>query len=102
MAIRLKIARTEKQLDDVFKLRYDVYVQERKKFAPAQTKDPRIVDRFDALPDVVNAIAYYNDTAIAAMRINKDSTIGLPAEEYFDFSAVRKKLHFCRAMGLSR
>jgi CRP-like cAMP-binding protein len=93
MAIRLKIARTEKELDDVFKLRYDVYVEERKKFTPAQTKDPRIVDRFDALPDVVNAIAYYNDTAIAAMRINKDSQIGLPAEEYFDFSVVRAKLH---------
>ena len=93
MAIRLKIARTEKELDDVFKLRYDVYVQERKKFTPAPSKDPRIVDRFDALPDVVNATAYYNDTAIAAMRINKDSPIGLPAEEYFDFSAVRQKLH---------
>ncbi|MCP4342683.1 MAG: cyclic nucleotide-binding domain-containing protein, partial [Desulfobulbaceae bacterium] len=93
MTIRLKIARTEKELDDVFKLRYNVYVEERKKFAPAQTKDPRIVDRFDALPDVVNAIAYYNDTAIAAMRINRDSAIGLPAEEYFDFSEVRARLH---------
>jgi hypothetical protein len=32
MPIRLKVARTAKELDDVFQLRYDVYVVERHKF----------------------------------------------------------------------
>lgn len=92
MSIRLKVARTEKELDDVFELRYSVYVLEREKFSPSIENDPRIVDRFDAVPDVANVVAYHRDTAIAAMRINRDSSIGLPAEEYFDFSEIRSQL----------
>ena len=92
MAIKLKVARTALELDDVFKLRYQVYVEERGKFGDAPLSDPRIVDHFDTLPDVVNIIAYAEDAAIATMRINQDSSIGLPAEHYFDFSGVRDAL----------
>jgi CRP/FNR family cyclic AMP-dependent transcriptional regulator len=93
MPIRLKIARTAKELDDVFRLRYNVYVLERHKFAesPEET-ERRIIDRFDAVPDVANIVAYDGDVPIAAMRINKDSKIGLPAEQYYDFSDVRTAL----------
>ncbi|MET0087441.1 MAG: Crp/Fnr family transcriptional regulator [Sedimenticola sp.] len=91
MAIKLKIARTAKELDDVFKLRHEVYVVEKKKFASNRKSDYRIVDRFDTLPNAVNIVAYHGDQAIATMRINKDSMIGLPAEEYFDFSDTRKQ-----------
>lgn len=93
MSIRLKVARTEQELDDVFRLRHDVYVVERGKFSVnASAKAPRIVDRFDAMPNVANVVAYYDKTAIASMRINRDSSIGLPAEEYFDFSETRSNL----------
>ncbi|MET0081740.1 MAG: Crp/Fnr family transcriptional regulator [Sedimenticola sp.] len=91
MAIKLKIARTEKELDDVFKLRHDIYVVERKKFSGNQLPESRIVDRFDTLPSAVNLIAYHGDSPVATMRINEDSMIGLPAEEYYDFSEIRKQ-----------
>ena len=91
MAIRLKLARTAKELDDVFRLRYDVYVAERGKFA-TDPRNPRIVDHFDAVPDVANVVAYDGDLAVAAMRINRDAPIGLPAEAYFDFSDTRRRL----------
>ena len=91
MAIRLKLARSAKELDDVFRLRYDVYVAERGKFA-TDPRNPRIVDHFDAVPDVANVVAYDGDLAIAAMRINRDTPIGLPAESYFDFSEIRAGL----------
>jgi len=91
MAIRLKLARTAQELDDVFRLRYDVYVAERGKFA-TDPRNPRIVDHFDAVPDTANVVAYDGDLAIAAMRINKDTPIGLPAESYFDFSEIRERL----------
>ena len=91
MAIRLKLAETANELDDVFRLRYDVYVEERGKFT-ADPDNPRIVDQFDALPDVATVVAYDGDLAVATMRINRDSPIGLPAESYFDFSDIRRRL----------
>ncbi len=91
MPIRLKVARTAKELDDVFRLRYDVFVDERGKFS-ASVHEPRLVDYFDALPDVANVVAYEGDQAIAAMRINRDSELGLPAERYYDFAAIRTGL----------
>ena len=91
MAIRLKLARTARELEDVFRLRYQVYVTERGKFT-ANPDSPRIVDHFDAVPGVANVVAYDGDRAVAAMRLNEDTSIGLPAESYFDFSAIRKRL----------
>ena len=99
MAIRLKVARTARELDDVFQLRYEVYVKERGKFSPEDDGTAgRIIDQFDAVPDVINLIAYNeeNGQAIACLRINKDSGIGLPSEHYFDFSETRKSLEKAR------
>jgi len=88
--IKLKVARTEKELDDVFRLRYDVYVSEKNKFSEKRaTSDGRIVDHFDTLPGVSNVVAYDGDTAVASFRVNKDSAIGLAPEKYFDFTQVR-------------
>ena len=95
MSIRIKVADTAKELDDVFNLRHKVFIQERGKFTSglADSDSQRIVDHFDTLPDVANIVAYESGTAIATMRINKDSQIGLPAEKYFDFSDARSHLN---------
>jgi len=92
MAIKLKVARDAKEFDDIYKLRYEVYVGERGKFSSQNLDHQRLVDRFDSVPGVANIVAYDGGVAVAAMRINRDSEIGLPAEESYDFSAVRKKL----------
>ena len=92
MSIRLKVANTAKELDDVFRLRHEVFIQERGKYSKSSLDYPRVVDHFDTLPDVANIVAYEGSQAIATMRINRDSPIGLPAEEYFDFSQVRSRL----------
>ncbi len=90
MPIKLKVARTAQELDDVFKLRYDVYVTEGDKFSEKRAaSDGRIVDHFDTLPEVANVVAYDGDTAIASFRVNKDSAIGLAPERYFDFAQAR-------------
>lgn len=100
MPIRLKVARTEKELDDVFRLRHQVYVEERGKFS-RRCDAHRIVDRFDAMPSVANIVAYDGDQAVATMRINRDSAIGLPPEAYFDFSSIRTRLEseWCESTG---
>jgi hypothetical protein len=86
------VARTAKELDDVFRLRYDVYVRERGKFKADGAGEERIVDRFDTLPGVANIVAYNQDQAIAAIRINQDTPLGLPAEEYISFSGLRSRI----------
>lgn len=93
MPIKLKVARTAKELDDVFRLRYDVYVSERDKFSEKRAaSDKRIVDHFDTLPGVANIVAYDGDMAIASFRVNKDSAVGLAPESYFDFTQVRDSI----------
>ncbi len=92
MSIRLKVARTEKELEDVFKFRHQVYITERGKFSGGCGCAKNIVDQFDAMPSVANIVAYEGDEVVASMRINRDSMIGLPAEEYFDFSETRASI----------
>lgn len=92
MTIRLKVARSEKELEDVFEFRYKVYVTERGKFSAGCGCAKNIVDQFDAMPSVANIVAYQGSEVVASMRINRDSGIGLPAEEYFDFSQTRASL----------
>ena len=95
MSIKLIVARTAKELDDVFKLRYEVYVLDKGRFSldsSSNENKSRIVDRFDTIPGVANIIAYDNNNPVACMRVNKDSDIGLPAEIHFDFSSARKKV----------
>ena len=94
MAIRIKIASTSKELDDVYRLRHQVYVEEKGRFDSSNTSGggERVIDKFDALPGVVNVVAYAGDEVIGALRINRDTEIGLPAEHYFDFSGLRQEL----------
>lgn len=95
MPLLIKVARTAKELDDVFKLRYDVYVVDKGRFSldssSAENKF-RIVDRFDTIPDVFNIVTYDNNEAIACLRVNKDSEIGLPSEVFVNYSKTRNDL----------
>jgi len=89
MAITIKIAKTAKELDDIYRFRHRVFVEERGKFGETNLTNSRVIDHFDAVPGVVNIIAYSGEHVIGSVRVNPDSSIGLPAEQYFDFSSVR-------------
>ena len=96
MSVILKVARSAKELDDVFKLRYDIYVRENERFSSQEAEfdvSQRMVDRFDSIPGVANIIAYEDNVPIACLRVNTDSEIGLPPESYFDFSTFCKFRH---------
>ncbi len=92
MAIRIKIAKTAKELDDVYRLRYKVYVEGEGYFKDLAGKTERIIDHFDAVPKMANIIAYSDDTPIATIRINSDTDILLPSDEIFDFSDYRNAI----------
>jgi CRP-like cAMP-binding protein len=93
MPIRVKVARSSKELQDVLQLRYDVYTNEEGLFANAQHDGASvIVDKFDALPLVSNIVAYNGSEAIGTIRLNLDSDQGLPPEELYDYSSYRKRI----------
>jgi len=92
MAIRIKIAKTAKELDDVYRLRYKVYVEIEGQFKELEGKTERIIDHFDTVPKMVNIIAYSDDTPVATIRVNSDTDILLPSDELFDFSDYRNSI----------
>ncbi|MFH1146267.1 MAG: cyclic nucleotide-binding domain-containing protein [Pseudomonadota bacterium] len=95
MAISIQVAQTPMELDDVFRLRYHVYVVEDNKFDSAALTDGRIFDRFDAYPVYnVNLIAYDGDLPVGTIRFTEDSELGLPQEELVDISAIRNNRRY--------
>jgi CRP-like cAMP-binding protein len=92
MGIRLKLAQTAKELDDVFRVRRQVYVSQEGKFGGQKNTERYLVDRFDAHPSCANLIAYEGGDPIATIRLNLDDGVGLPPEELFDFSDERRRI----------
>ena len=91
MAIRVKVAQTPKELTDVYRLRYQVYVEGEGYFKDMH--GDLIVDHFDSVPQVANIIAYSDDIPVATMRANCDSEILLPSDEMYDFTEYRARIN---------
>lgn len=89
MAIRIKIAETSRELNDVYRLRHAIYNVEEGLFQEAT--HGVVIDVFDAIPEVANIIAYDGTTPVGTLRVNRDSALGLPAEGSFDFSQFRQR-----------
>lgn len=90
MAIRVKIATTPKELTDVYRLRYQVYVEGEGYFKDMPGEF--IADHFDSMPKIANIIAYSDDTPVGTIRVNCDSEILLPSDELYDFTEYRARI----------
>lgn len=92
MSIKLKVAQSAKEVDDVLCLRHQVYVIEDGKFGGKPLPEGRIIDRFDAMPYAANIIAYQDDRPIGTIRVVMEAGVGLPAEEFLDFSSYKMEI----------
>jgi CRP-like cAMP-binding protein len=92
MGIRLKVAQTAKELDDVFWVRRRVYVAQEGKFGGKHNTGRYLTDRFDAHPNCANLIAYEGEEPVATIRLNLDDGVGLPPEQLFDFARERRRI----------
>jgi N-acyl-L-homoserine lactone synthetase len=86
MRVHVKVAKTPKEIDGVFKVRHKVFIEEDGKF-PSQS-DKRLYDFFDTIPATVNIIAMVDDEVIGCLRMTELSEVGLPADHYFDFKPL--------------
>lgn len=84
MVIEVMIAEKPEDLDEAFRLRHQVFVDEGGYFPP--TSDRRLFDRFDTFESSVTFVAYQDGQLACSMRLTIDHpTLGLPADGYYDF-----------------
>lgn len=84
MALRIKRADTTDELDGLFRVRHEVFVEEKSYSQP--TSDRRLVDRFDAFPSTANVIALDGDTVVGGVRFMSVPASGGPHSPYYDFA----------------
>jgi len=85
------VATSAQELDDVYKLRHQVYVKTEGYFKNMAGK--HIIDHFDTFPYVANIIAYSDNTPVGTFRISLDTPVLLPADELFNFGAYRERVN---------
>jgi N-acyl-L-homoserine lactone synthetase len=83
MGVRIKMASTAEELDELFQVRHRVFVREKRYFLPVA--DGRLLDRYDAFPTTANIVALHEGHVVGGVRIVEPSGCGTPADAFFDF-----------------
>ena len=91
--ITISLARSPQEIDDALWLRHEVFVIEDGKFGGQALHGERLLDKFDAFPNVYHVIAYEDERPVATMRLVRDSAVGLPVDELYDFTEFRTRAH---------
>ncbi|MBO8164540.1 MAG: hypothetical protein H0Z34_12575 [Brevibacillus sp.] len=81
---RIEWVTSSEKLEELYRLRYKVFVEEEAHLPPSP--DGRLTDRFDAYPSTRNLAAYVGDSIVAGLRMSLPSVWGMPADEFFDFA----------------
>lgn len=84
MSVRIRLATSPTDFDQLFKVRHRVFIEE-EGFFPS-TSDGRLVDRFDAFPTTANIVAVAEGRVVGGVRIVEPSPVGVPADHFFDFT----------------
>ena len=88
MPIFLKAANTAREKDEVYRLRYRVFVEEEERF---EHPSDRIYDIYDTLDENVNFIAMEGDEVVGSLRVTIDNPVGMPALEHYDFRPLMQE-----------
>lgn len=83
MSVRIRLATSPTDFDQLFKVRHRVFIEKQGFYPP--TSDGRLVDRFDAFPTTANIVAVAEGRVVGGVRIVEPSPVGMPADHYFDF-----------------
>src|SRR5260370_7246565 len=83
MTIRVKLAQTTNELDQLFRVRHRVFVEE-DGYMP-ERPGRRIYDHFDAFPTTANVIAIADGRVVGGVRFTEPSSAASPPDAPFDF-----------------
>ncbi|MBO9479577.1 cyclic nucleotide-binding domain-containing protein [Shimia sp. R11_0] len=85
MPFRIQHAQDERQIDQVFRLRHQVFCQE-EGLLHAEGAQQHLLDKYDAYPSSRLFVALDDaDRVIGSVRVTLDNPAGMPADDYFDF-----------------
>lgn len=88
MPISLTTANTAHEKDEVYKLRYRVFVEEERRF---DSSSERIFDFYDTLEENINFIAMEGGEVVGSLRATVDNPVGIPALEHYDFRPLMNR-----------
>ncbi|QBF33454.1 cyclic nucleotide-binding domain-containing protein [Thalassococcus sp. S3] len=84
MPIRIRLAQDEQDIEQVFRIRHQVFREEEDLIHADGTQV--VLDQFDAFPASKLFVALNErDQIVGSVRATLDNPAGLPADEYFDF-----------------
>lgn len=84
MPVRIQQARDEQHVDQVFRLRHQVFCREENLIQADGAHS--VLDRYDAFPSSrLFVVLNEADQVVGSVRVTLDNAVGLPADEYFDF-----------------
>ncbi|MCZ8516861.1 GNAT family N-acetyltransferase [Paenibacillus filicis] len=78
---KVEILQTEEDIEELFRLRYQVFVEEEGNMEPKP--DEQIYDGFDKIS--MNIAAIIDGNIVGGLRLTAPSESGIPADEFFDF-----------------
>lgn len=96
MGIRVKIATTSEDLDNLFLARHAVFSEEESYFK--KTKNRRVFDQIDAFPSTVNLMAMVDKQVVGGLRLTEHCGEGALPNDLFDFSPYLPKSRVKNAM----
>lgn len=91
MPIEVRRATTTEDVDQVFRLRFTVYVEEEGKYSPAHFPERRIFDRFDAFDVATNLLGFVDGVPGGFMRISEESILGSPLDDHYQLETIRAR-----------
>jgi len=93
--LKIAIAKTAQQIDEVLKLRYQEFTDSRSTSSKPDSSKPdsnelgRLIDRFDTFPSTTHLVAIDNNTVVGGLRLTFDGNGGMPLD---DWTNIRKAL----------
>ena len=84
MPITVQTANHPAEIDQLFRARHEVYVEE--EGVMKARPEGRVYDRFDAMPSTENIVARVDGRIVGGCRLVLGSEAGLPSDAYYDFS----------------
>jgi len=94
-SITFKVADSPELLDQIFRLRYEIYVEECKFIHKDTCPEGKETDKFDPY-SIHFAALDQNENLVGALRLVVDSPFGFPLEEKADYSLPLEKHNFFR------
>lgn len=88
--LKIAIAKTPQQIDEVLKLRHQVRAQPPAPTAAAGTAPGRLIDRFDAFPSTTHLIALEKTRVAGSLRLTLNTAAGTPIDERYNLQSATK------------